>query len=406
MSIRIYLVLCALSIVIISCSAEIEEKAVDFREADQLLQEALRDDLFTGAVLLIAEGDELLHHEAYGFATLYNEDLRVVEHPDSMTTGHLFDLASLTKIFATTYGVMALHSDGKINIEESIAEYLPEFDKGQYREITVRHLLSHSSGMMAWFPTYYVASNKEERQKFIAERELLSAPGKRRRYSDLGFMILADIIEEVSGMGLEEYLEERIYSKLELQNTGFNPQKNNFSKIVSTSHGNPFERKMVYDPDFGYRIDIDPVSWNQWRNYTFQGEVNDGNAYYTHSGIAGHAGLFSTAGELYTLLRLVMNRGEYQEELIISPETIDLFTAEDKFGNGLGWAMDAAVLNAKELPQGALGHTGFTGTNFIMSPNDKTLYILLTNRQHIGVDTNGYYPNLRELRENLSEIVF
>jgi len=163
---------------------------------------------------------------------------------------------------------------------------------------------------------------------------------------------------------------------------------------------------MVYDPDFGYNVDVDPDSWTGWREYTLKGEVNDGNAHYSHFGTAGHAGLFATAEDLYTLLQLVMNGGVHQGDLIIRPESIDQFTTEGQFGNGLGWAMEASALNAKELPPESVGHTGFTGTNFVMSIADGLLYILLTNRQHVGVDSDGQYPNLRSLREEIAFELF
>ena len=389
-----------------SCTSDKPEQKDHYPQAGVLIEDALRSSLFTGAVLLIGTENKIVHHKAYGYATLYNEELRVVPEPDSMTTGHLFDIASLTKIFATTYSLMALHSDGEIELDDPVIKYFPEFDKPGHRDITIRHLLSHTSGLIQWYPTYYVAKNAGERRMFTTNHPLLGKPGEYRRYSDLGFMLLGDIIEQISGVSLAEYLNQRIYSKLGLNSTLFAPKERASVPIASTSHGNPFERKMVYDPDFGYNVDVDPDSWAGWRDYTLKGEVNDGNAHYSHSGTAGHAGLFSTTEDLYTLLRLVMNRGEHEGELIIRPETIDQFTREDQFGNGLGWAMEAATLNAKELPSGSVGHTGFTGTNFVVSIADGLLYILLTNRQHVGIDTGGQYPNLRSLREEIARELF
>ena len=391
---------------ICSCTTDKPGQADQYPEASLLIEDALRNSLFTGAVLLIGSENEIVHHEAYGYATLYDEDLRVVPEPDSMTTGHLFDIASLTKIFATTYGLMALHSDDEIELDDPVVNYFPEFDKPGHRDITIRHLLSHTSGLLQWYPTYYVANNAVERRSFTANYPLLGVPGEQRRYSDLGFMLLGDIIEQTAGMPLAEYLDQRIYSKLGLNSTRFTPNEQASVPIVSTSHGNPFERKMVYDPDFGYNVDVDPDSWTGWREYTLKGEVNDGNAHYSHFGTAGHAGLFATAEDLYTLLQLVMNGGVHQGDLIIRPESIDQFTTEGQFGNGLGWAMEASALNAKELPPESVGHTGFTGTNFVMSIADGLLYILLTNRQHVGVDSDGQYPNLRSLREEIAFELF
>jgi CubicO group peptidase (beta-lactamase class C family) len=389
-----------------SCTIDKHGQTDQYPRASLLIEDALQNVLFTGAVLLIGSDNEIVYHKAYGYATLYDEGLRVVAKPDSMTTGHLFDIASLTKIFATTYGLMALHSDGKIELDDPVINYFSEFDKPGHRDITIRHLLSHTSGLVQWYPTYYVADNAAERRSFTANHPLQGAPGENRRYSDLGFMLLGDITEQAAGVPMSEYLDQRIYSKLGLNSTRFTPNNQTAVPIVSTSHGNPFENKMVYDPDFGYSVDIDPDSWTGWREYTLKGEVSDGNAYYSHSGTAGHAGLFSTAEDLYTLLRLVINGGVHQGELIIRPETIEQFTTEDQFRNGLGWAMEPSILNAKELPSGSVGHTGFTGTNFVVSITDGLLYILLTNRQHVGVDSVGHYPNLRSLREEIAFEIF
>lgn len=394
---------------LISCSAEKHaEHQSEYPAADSLIRAALSDDLFTGAVLLIARSGEVVHHKAYGYATLFDENLSVVERPESTTTAHLFDLASLTKIFATTYAFMALHTDGLINPNDQVAEYLPEFNTPKHRAITVRQLLNHTSGLMPWYPLYYRASGSEEIREMILSLPLSGEPGEARRYSDFGFILLAEVAESITGMTFEEYLNERIYSRLGLQKTVFNPLEKGVDDIVSTSHGNPFERKMVYEPDFGYRIDLNPQLWNRWRTYTLRGEVNDGNSWYAAGGVAGHAGLFSTAEELHILLQAVINRDSDHAEALFEDETISLFTKPDEFGNGLGWAVKPAVLHAESLPEGAIGHTGFTGTNFVAhpAPDGGRLYILLTNRQHAGVNSDGLYPDLRELREKIGVLVF
>jgi CubicO group peptidase (beta-lactamase class C family) len=395
--------------VMMSCTAEEPGETVSgFSEADSLIQAALSDDLFTGAVLLIGDSGEIVHYNAYGYATLYDENLRVVERPDSTTIKHLFDLASLTKIFSTTYALMALHSDGRIGLDDPISQYLPDFDTQEHRRITVRQLLNHSSGLSPWYPLYYRAENPAERREVIRSLPIAGDPGESRQYSDLGFMLLADIVESITDSTFEQYLNDRIYSRLGLRNTVFNPLEKGFVDLVSTSHGNPFERKMIYDPDFGYSIDVDPSLWDEWRDYSLRGEVNDGNSWYANGGVAGHAGLFSTAVELWILLQPILNAEPESETGIFAPETVRAFTTEDDFGNGLGWAMEPSVLHANSLPEGAIGHTGFTGTNFVAVPHPDggRVYILLTNRQHVGVNADGTYPSLRDLREKMSSIVF
>ncbi len=375
-------------------------------EIDKTIENGLSESSFTGAVVLVGSGNETLYQKAYGYATLYDQELKVVDNPDSTTVEHLFDIASLTKIFATTYAVMALHSDGLIQLDDPVADYIDEFAKPSHSEITIRHLLTHTSGLRQWYPTYYAIDNYMEFADWVVDLDMIESPGENRRYSDLGFMVLGEIVERVTDQNIEDYLEERIYEPLGLSMIGFNPVPGNDKKIVSTSHGNPFEKRMISDDNFGYRIDIDPDSWNEWRDYTLKGEVNDGNAFYTFEGMSGHAGLFATNDELSTLLQLILNGGYWNDKEIISSSTIEEFITKDQFGNGLGWAMDPEFLHAESLPEGSVGHTGFTGVNFVMSPKDDLYYIFLTNRQHVGVDESGNYPNLRNIREELSSIIF
>ncbi|MDZ7755685.1 serine hydrolase [Rhodohalobacter sp.] len=375
-------------------------------QIDEAIERGLSESSFTGAVVLVGSAEEIRYQKAYGYATLYDRDLKVVENPDNTTVEHLFDIASLTKIFATTYGMMALHSDGLIQLDDPVSDYIEEFAKPSHSEITIRHLLSHTSGLRQWYPTYYAIDNSSEFVNWVVDLDLSGSPGENRRYSDLGFMVLAEIIKRVTEQNVEEYLYERIYEPLGLKNIGFNPNSESEQKIVSTSHGNPFERKMISDDSFGYRIDVDPNAWDEWRDYTLNGEVNDGNAFYTFSGVTGHAGLFAPADELSTLLQLILKDGYWNDREIISSTTVEEFTTEDQFENGLGWAMDPGFLHAENLPEGSVGHTGFTGVNFVMSPKDDLYYIFLTNRQHVGVDKSGNYPDLRSIREELSSIIF
>ena len=379
-------------------------------EADRLIQSALKDSLFAGSVLLVSHLGDIIHHRAYGHAALYDREGRLHSDPELMTTEHQFDLASLTKIFSATYGIMYLHSNEQLHIDDRVCDYLEPFDSDEKRNITIRHLLSHTSGLMQWHPTYYNAENKEERLKFIGKTSLSWEIGETRRYSDLGFMVLGDLIETVSGQNLDDFLSDHIFAPLSLEMTLFNPGVRGQFNIVSTSHGNPFEKKMVYEDDFGFTVNVDPGTWDGWRDYILQGEVNDGNAFHTHDGIAGHAGLYSTAGELYKLLQPVLdqhpgiqNHAADDTELF-SAETIKRFLTPDEFGHGLGWMMTSASLHAEDLPEGSFGHTGFTGTNLLVVPEEELVIIFLTNRQHYDVDETGNYPDLREIRTSITNI--
>jgi CubicO group peptidase (beta-lactamase class C family) len=365
----------------------------------------MNDSLFTGAVLLVGSSDSILHQQAFGYATLYDSTFSQISEPELMTSDHLFDLASLTKVLATTYGLMVLHSRDAFEISDSVSQYIPEFKTADKEQITIEQLLRHTSGLIPWYPSYYVANNGQERLEWISEYPLNNLPGEKRSYSDFGFMVLGDLVEVLSGQQLDQFLLTEVYHPMKLTSTLFNPDTAQHQHIVSTSHGNPFEKKMVNDEDFGYTIDLDPDSWDGWRTNTLRSEVNDGNAWYTHGGVAGHAGLFSTASEIYTLLKVLLNNGEWNEEQVIIPETIELFLAADSSGQALGWMMNESWIHGRNLSEKSYGHTGFTGTNLIVNPDTDRLYILLTNRQHAGPNREGGYPNLRPIREELSEIL-
>jgi CubicO group peptidase (beta-lactamase class C family) len=158
---------------------------------------------------------------------------------------------------------------------------------------------------------------------------------------------------------------------------------------------------MIEDPDFGYLIHEDPSRFSDWRAYTLLGEVNDGNSWYAHDGVAGHAGLFSTAADLRVLVTLLMDGGLYNGVQLVELETISEFLTPDYTENGLGWAMSSDVLPVSNMPKGAFGHTGFTGTYVYANPAKHLSVILLTNRQNAGVNEDGNYPSLSALRRSV-----
>lgn len=405
-----YLAVIFLVAILTGCSTESSKtssQAGSIAAIDSLIQQEVDQENIAGAVIRIQRGDSILHVNAYGFAKKYTYGMNLMEEPVKMTRGHLFDLASLTKVFATTYGIMLLVDSGKVVLDDPISNYLPAFadEQGDKSTISIRHLLTHTSGLPQWYPLYYKASNKNERRDVIANMPLKWPVGGERHYSDLGFMLLGDIIEQVSGRNLNQYLYEQLYQRLDLEHTTFKPDPGKFPNIAATSHGNPFEKRMVHDDDFGYQVDVDPESWDGWREYTLIGEVNDGNAWYANSGIAGHAGLFSTAADLQVLINLLLDKGQYRGTQIISEAVVDTFLSQDRFGNALGWAMQKSIIATEGTPEGTFGHTGFTGTNVVVIPEHDLSIIFLTNRQHVGPAEDGYYFNLQPLRQEIVKVV-
>jgi CubicO group peptidase (beta-lactamase class C family) len=361
-------------------------------KADSLIAASIGR-LMPGAVFAVSQHGALVHDTAFGYAQLNDFDGHRLASPPLMTTGTMFDLASVTKVMGTTMGVMLLVDRGRLDVDAPVYRYLPDFRGVHKDSITIRHLLSHSAGLVQWQPIYYHASNEREAYLVIRDMPLQWGVGEGRHYSDLGFMLLGYIIERVSGQRLDVFLDSALYRPLGLDSTTFVPRAHGFSKFAATEQGNVYERHMVYDSTFGYRYLGDPTAWDGWRRYVLDGEVDDGNSFYAHGGIAGHAGLFSTAGQLRTLLDMLNSGGVANGRRMLSADVIHRFLTRDRYDNYLGWMLPAA------LPEGSFNHTGFTGTYVLGLPKYGVSVVLLTNRQNMGTDARGYFPNLAPLQD-------
>lgn len=383
-------------------------------QADSIVSVWVADGRVPGAVLLVSEGGRTVLNRAYGWARLYEYGagqygawrsevdpderpggIRRLDDPRAMTTDTRFDLASVTKVMATTFAVMLLVDDGTLALDTTLQAYLPDFLGDGKEAITLRHLLTHRAGLYQWQPTYYHASDADAAYAYIRDLPLAWGVGEGRHYSDLGFMLLGRVVEEVSGATLEDVLRSRLWEPLGLSRTGFGPLADAVP-VASTSHGNPFEHRMVHDTLFGYRYAGDPEAWNGWRRHTLAGEVNDGNAYHAFGGRAGHAGLFSTADELVVLLRLLLDRGEAGGRRYLRPETVDRFLTSNGDGQALGWQVPAYA------PEGSFAHTGFTGTFVLGVPSRALAVVLLTNRQNLGLDGGWAYPDVGPLQRDVT----
>ncbi|HVF39186.1 MAG TPA: serine hydrolase [Gemmatimonadaceae bacterium] len=366
--------------------------------ADSLIEASIGK-LTAGAVLAVAHDGKLIHERAFGYAQLNDYQLSRLSNPRAMQTSTLFDLASVTKVMATTMALMILADRGLIDVDAPVYRYLPDFRGPKLDSITVRHLLNHSSGLVQWQPLYYQASTSSGIYDAIRRMPLGWGVGSGRHYSDLGFMLLGYIVERASGKTLDVFLDDELYRPLGLRNTMFNPKQKGKTGFAVTEQGNVYERHMVYDPNFGYDYAGDPKAWNGWRDYVLDGEADDGNAFYGHGGVAGHAGLFSTAAELTVLLDLLNNRGIRGAKRYLKPETITRFLTVDRYGHYLGWQVPAG------LPAGSFAHTGFTGTYVVGVPSRRLSIVLLTNRQNLGTDSRGFFPDLAPLRDAVSRAI-
>ncbi len=406
--------------------------------ADSLVAAWVQAERIPGAVLLVSKDGQVVLDHAYGWAEQYDYGdgqyaawgtptptgrIHRLADPVPMTTETVFDLASVTKMMATTFAVMTLVDDGAIDVGSLVSRYLPDFRGGGKEDITVRHLLTHTSGLTQWQPTYYHASTADEAYAFIRDFPLAWPVGAERHYSDLGFMLLGRIVEQVSGMRLDAFVRSRVYEPLGLEHTGFRPadggaegvhaeadgggtgaagaaapyRATDVGAFAATSPGNPYEYRMVHDSTFGYRIAEDADAWDGWRRRTLVGEVSDGNAWYAFGGVAGHAGLFSNAADLQVLLQLLLDRGAYGGHRYLRAETVDEFLAPQLDGQALGWQVPSYA------PEGSFVHTGFTGTYVLGVPAEGLSVVLLTNRENEGVDAQGLYPDVGPLQRGVAE---
>ncbi|MDH5590764.1 MAG: serine hydrolase, partial [Gemmatimonadota bacterium] len=365
-----------------------------------------------GAVLLVSRGDEVVLARAYGWrrvfdfssgqyrahadAPLPETPVEILADPYPMTRDAVFDLASVTKVMATTYAVMLLVDRHEIDLDAPVRTYLPDFRGGGKESVTIRHLLTHRAGFSQWKPIYYHAEDADEAYAYVRDLPLEWPVGESRHYSDLGFILLGSVVERVTGTDLNTYLADELYRPLGLRSTGFRPtaslRDTTPTHFAATSHGNPYEYRMVHDTAFGYRIPEDPTAWNGWRRHTLEGEVNDGNAFHALGGVAGHAGLFSSADDLHILVRLLLDGGVYGGRRYLTAGTVETFLESTGDEQALGWLTPAYA------PAGSFAHTGFTGTFVLGARSGDLAVVLLTNRQHAGLDADGYYPDVGPLQ--------
>lgn len=343
---------------------------------------------FPSAVYVIAEHGQIVFADALGDAAREPE-----YQPATLET--IYDLASLTKPLVTGLLCARLVERGTLNIDDRVADFLPEFARADKRQITIKNLLAHTSGLPAWRPLYLLAKNKTEALSAISQQPLEHAPGERVIYSDLGFIVLGFLLQRVSGMSLAELAQREIFERLELRKTFFNPPAARRAGIAACETGNAYEREMCErmfpsEPVDQIRVN-DPLttvygsvaSYAGWRSEIIRGEVHDGNAYFL-GGAAGHAGLFSNAGETLRLAHQFIA----QTSELLAPATCDLFrrnlTAGLNESRSFGWQLaetkDATA--GPDLGPDAFGHTGFTGTSCWIDAQRQRVFILLTNRTH------------------------
>jgi CubicO group peptidase (beta-lactamase class C family) len=323
---------------------------------------------FPSAVYLVAERGRVRFAGALGSAVREPR-----EQPATLET--IYDLASLTKPLVTGLLCARRVESGELELDAPAAKYLREFARAGRVVMTVRNLLTHTSGLPPWRPLRQLTGDRRERVlEMIAAEKLECAPGTRVVYSDLGFITLGLILERISGSPLAELARREIFAPLDLSRTFFNPAAALRTEVAACEiAGNAYERAMCGEQG-------DAVAW---RDQVIWGEVHDGNAYFL-GGAAGHAGLFSTARETFALAEQFLAA----RTRLLRPDTCAIFCTKMTPGlneaRSFAWQLAATPDSTAgaSLPPDAFGHLGFTGTSCWIDPRHERAYVLLTNRTH------------------------
>jgi len=320
-----------------------------------------------GCVCWIGNKSRTLFYESFGYAQIVPEKIK-------MNNNTIFDLASITKPLCTAMSIMLLFEEKEVRFEDRVEKYLKEFENSINGKKTIKQLLTHTSGIPAWFPLYIIPEYK--RMHYLATANT----GTRDViYSCLGYILLSMIIEKITAQRLDIFCRERIFRKMGLKNTMFNPPPQ-MKNIAATELGNEHEKKKA--AKYG---DVKKV---KWRDYLIKGEVHDGNCFYGFDGVSGNAGLFSNAKEIAKILRAYLN-GKIVKLSTLKMMTKDWTGGKEK--RGLGWWVNPYP---GTLSSSAFGHTGFTGTMVMIDPKKNLIIILLANSVHPKVRL-GIMPEIR-----------
>ncbi len=332
---------------------------------DDVVAEAIADKKLPGAVVVVGRGDRVVFRKAYGNRAL-------VPAKEAMTPDTVFDLASLTKVVATTTAAMALIEDGRVRLTDPVALFIPEFAKYGKDRVTVRHLMTHTSGLRPDLDLGDTWTGHAAAIALATEEVLTQPPGAKFVYSDINFFLLAEIVARVSKQPFEQFVQDRIFKKLGMADTTFLPPASLQPRIAPT--------EPCALPGGGCTGSDATM---------LRGVVHDPTA-RRMGGVAGHAGLFSTADDLTKFCRMLLNGGALSGGArVLSPLSVARMTSPATSGSeanvrGLGWDLDSSYsANRGELlPLGSFGHTGFTGTSIWVDPATKTFVIFLSNRVH------------------------
>ncbi len=348
-------------------------------ETKNLILDAITKRVFPGAVLAISLKGKVVFHEAFGQADIFTGT--------PMTTQTFFDLASLTKPLATTLAVIRLVEEGRLDLDQPIVEILPVLDGSGKQAITIRHLLAHTSGLPSWRPWFIRLRHLPRSQRRAALHRLLinasleTEPGKTTAYSDLGFMLLAWIIEEISKQRLDQFINAQVYDPLNIED-------------------------LFYIDRWSVSVPVDQFAATQlcpWRQRLLKGQVDDDNTWAV-GGIDGQAGLFGTAIEVGVLAEtLRLTAAGTETSGLFTTRTVNRFFKRQGSGRALGFDMPTRPDSStgQFFADSSVGHLGHTGTSFWIDPEKALVVILLTNRVHPFRFSSGIQPFRSRLHDTV-----
>jgi len=355
------------------------------RYIDEAVKTAIEAGDVPGAVVLVARYGQIAYFKAFGRRS-------VQPKTEPMTTDTIFDVASLTKVVATTPSIMLLADRGFLRLDDKVKRYLPSFSGGGKDNITLRQLLTHYSGLPPDFDLSKSWSGYPAAMEQLWKVKTVSEPGEEFSYSDLNFIALGEIVRAASGKTLDVFAQENVFGPLSMQETFFHPPAALAVRIAPTEPRKNTLRYLRGERPLGTSDDV------------LRGEVHDPTA-WRMGGIAGHAGLFSSAGDLAVYAEMLLNHGAYQGCRILSPASVRAMTTPESPRDslqvrGFGWDIDSTYSSPRgDLFRGGYGHTGFTGTSLWIHPPSDTFVIILSNRVH--PDGKGEINHLRAVVANI-----
>ena len=349
---NIFIYTLSILILILNLSLYSQSNDFQFNAVDKVINKAVEDKSFPGAVVLVWKDGKTIYEKAFGNYTYDSSSPKI-------KTNTLFDLASLTKVVATTTAAMICYDRDLFTLDDKVTKYIPEFGVNGKDNITIKNLLIHNSGLPAWKKFYGRDLKYDDVINEIYSSELEYKTGEKTVYSDLGIITLGKIIEKVSGKTLDVFCKDEIFIPLKMNETFYNPD-DSLKKLCAPTETD-----------------------NYWRMKTLQGEVHDETSAMLN-GVAGHAGLFSTADDLAKLMSVLLNKGKINQKIFIQQSTIELFTkrVSKESTRAIGWdtKSDSGSSAGKYFSKNSFGHTGYTGTSIWADPDRNLFVVFLTNR--------------------------